>query len=98
MQPTDTDNWDDYLQHISGLDISPKEKMQLLYIVSAILAHFVDQAFGVQTDQITMRSARNNFNGPNDCASICACPENLTAAAVSDGVESDLNPGGSPEP
>jgi hypothetical protein len=80
------ENYGQYLQYISDLDMPIKQKFELLYIVNSILSNFVDQAFGVQTDQITLQSIGN--------ASLCHAtiqshPENQTTDAQSYGVEED---------
>jgi hypothetical protein len=92
------ETYDQYLQYISDLDLSPRQKFELLYIVNAILSYFVDQAFGVQTDQITLQSIGKDFTGSFNHGMISGNPENQTDHALSHGVEPDSNPMGRAEP
>ena len=88
-----------YLHHIVGLDISINDKIILIDIVRSILSHFVDRAFGVQTDQITLQSAgKLGFNEPCDRDAADNHPENQIAQAHSNGLGSDTNPQGPNEP
>ena len=87
-----------YRQYTAGLDISVRELDELIDIVHSIMSYFVDQAFNVQTDQITLRSARNSFNASLGRATIEHHPENQTADVRSKGVEGDSNPLGPTEP
>lgn len=97
--PPNSQNYEQYLQYISDLDISPKQKYELLYIVNSILSYFVDQAFGVQTDQITLHAAgKIGFNTPTDHVTIEHQPEHQTADAQSYGVEGDSCLAGMSEP
>lgn len=94
-----TDSNSPYLQYISNLDISPKEKIELICIVGAILSYFVDQAFGVQTDQITLGSVgKISSAAPHGHATLAYHPDNQTAHARIDGVDSAFNPLGASEP
>lgn len=99
--PNHTDNNEDYgryIQYISSLDISSKEKFELLYIVNSILSYFVDQAFGVLTDQITLASAERSNSNSRRVHDTLGYPETQSAAAKSHGADSDSNPIGPNEP
>lgn len=85
-------NFEQYRQYVASLDLSDQEIDELLDVVHAILSYFVDQAFGVQTDQITLRSASKSFNASLGHATIEHHPENQTADSQGDGVEGDSNP------
>lgn len=88
-----------YLQYISSLDIPSKDKIELICIVGSILSHFVDQAYGVHTDQITLGSiGKERSNAPPDHAIIEYQPAHQTAGAQSDGVEEDSCVPGMREP
>jgi hypothetical protein len=87
-----------YLKYISNIDLSSKQKFELLYVVRSILSHFVDQAFNVQTDQITLQSISNGSNASLGHATIENYPDNQTNDVLSNDVERDSNPIGSTEP
>jgi hypothetical protein len=87
-----------YRHYVSGFDISVEEQNALIDIVHSIMSYFVDQAFCVQTDQITLQSVGKRFGASPDHANAELHFENLTADGPSDGVESDSNPLGPSEP
>ena len=87
-----------YRQYVASLDIPIQEQDALIKIVHSILAHFVDQAFNCQTDQITLHSIGKNFNTPLGHATIANHPATQTAAAQSNGVKGESNPVGPSEP
>lgn len=51
-----TQDMERYLEQVSSIDLPDDKKRELIAIVHSITAHFVDQAFGVQTDQLSLRS------------------------------------------
>lgn len=88
-----------YKKHVEGLDLPPNEMDALIDIVRSILSYFVDQAFGVQTDQITLGSVgRISSTAPLGDATLAHHPDNQTAHARIDGVDSAFNPLGASEP
>lgn len=90
IENTDLNN--PYLQFITDLDISHKEKIELICIVGAILSHFVDHAFGVQTDQITLGSVgKISSAAPPDHVTIEGDPKTQAACVLSNDVESAFN-------
>ena len=93
-----SENYEQYLQYISGLGISAKEKYELLYIVNAIISHFVDQAFGLLPDQMTLQSCGNCFDTSPSHAMLANHPDNRPASAQIDGVEGESNPLGAAAP
>lgn len=101
-RPTLTLNSEDreqYRQYVASLDVPTHEIDALIDIVHSILSYFVDQAFNVQTDQITLQSIGNiSFNAPLGHATIANHPDNQTAHVQGIGVESDSNPVGPTEP
>lgn len=93
------EGYEQYLQYIAELDMPIKEKFELLYIVNSILSYFVDQAFGVQTDQITLESIeRDSSNSRTTHDALEYHPQNQSADVRSDGVASDNNSPRSIEP
>lgn len=97
--PENPDDIEHYLQYISSLDMSIKEKYELLHIVGSILNYFVDQAFNVQTDQITLRCAgKADLNSQPSHAMIGNHLESQTDDAGRYGVRTDSNPAGAGEP
>jgi len=82
-----------YRQHLDNLDLPLHEKDVLIDIVRAIMAHFVDAAFNVKTDQITLNSNGNNFN-----SSLARATLEDVAAVPMDSAEGGANPPGNPEP
>jgi hypothetical protein len=87
-----------YRHCVADLDIPIEEIDTLIDIVHSILSYFVDQAFHVQTDQITLRSGGNGFNASLGHATIEHHPENPTARVEGYGVEGDSKPLGPTEP
>lgn len=87
-----------YKQCLTGLDIPIQEIDELIAIVHSILSYFVDQAFNVQTDQITLQSAGNSFNASLGHATIGQHSETQTFDVPSSGVKGDSNPLGPTEP
>jgi hypothetical protein len=77
-----------YRQCVASLNLPIQQIDELIDIVHSIFSYFVDQAFNVQTDQITLKSlGKSGFNGPLAGATIINHPENRTADAQSDGDE-----------
>ena len=90
VNPEDVDQ---YRQYVSTLDIPIQGQDALICIVYSIMSYFVEQAFEVQTDQITLQYIdKTSFNARRGHVMIANHPENQTANARSDGVESDSNP------
>lgn len=87
-----------YRQCVTDLDLPIEEIDELIDIVHSILSYFVDQAFHVQTDQITLRSSGNGFSASLGHATIENHPENQTAHVQGYGVDGDSNPLGPTEP
>lgn len=105
MKPSDrstfvrsTELQQQYRECLADLDIPTHEIDELIDIVDSIMAYFVDSAFNVQTDQITLRSARSSFNAPLGHGMMSEHPENRTANVRSNGVEKDSNPEGPGKP
>lgn len=97
--PQNSESNNPYLQYIANLDISAKEKLELICIVGSILSYFVDHAFGVTTDQITLGSTgEGRSNAPPDHDTIEHQPDHQTADAQSYGVEEDSCSSGMREP
>ncbi len=65
-----TEYRDKYRECVTGLDMPVEEMDAVIDIVYSIMSYFVDRAFNVQTDQITLRSAGNSFNEPLGHATI----------------------------
>lgn len=60
-----------YRQLVAGIDMPAERKDEIIDIVHAIMAHFVDSAFGVQTDQISLAShKKSRFQTAFDHATI----------------------------
>jgi hypothetical protein len=79
-----------YRQCLSSIDVPLDQKDEMIAIVHAIMSHFVDQAYGVQTDQITLQSAsKSRFQAAFYHASIGNNPTNQIVDAKSNGVEND---------
>ena len=88
-----------YRQYVAGLDVPSHEIDALINIVHAIICYFVDQAFNVQTDQITLESIENSSSKASfDHVRLGTHPENQIAPAKNIGVESDSNSIGPSEP
>lgn len=92
-KPVETsEDYGKYIQYIANLDISSREKYELLYILNSLLSYFVDQAFGVQTDQITLAHVHKTNSISKLVHDILhQHPEILTAHAPSNGLASDSN-------
>ncbi len=94
----DHENYESYLKYIADLDLSIKDKYELLYIVNAVLCHFIDTAFGVQTDQITFQSIdKANSNSQLVHDTLGHHPQNQLVNVHTSGVEGDSSPTGSNE-
>ena len=79
-----------YRQCLSSIDVPMDQKDEMIAIVHAIMSHFVDQAYGVQTDQITLQSAsKSRFQAAFSHASIANNPTNQTVDAKGNGVKND---------
>ncbi len=88
----DPEDRDQYRQYVASLDMPIHEIDAVIDIVLSIMGHFVDTAFHVQTDQITLGSiSKIGFNAQRGHVMI-ENPKNQTAAAESYGVEGDSNP------
>ena len=87
-----------YRQYVADLDIPIGEIDALIDIVHLILPFFVDQAFYVQTDQITLQSSDKDFSASLGGATIEHRPENQSARVKGYGVKGDSNPLGPTEP
>ncbi|MBZ9650171.1 hypothetical protein K9B33_21805 [Sphingobium sp. 3R8] len=98
-QPQMHEDRERYRQYIASLNLPIQEMDTLIDIVHSILSYFVDHAFHVQTDQITLQSVgKINANLLLDRVTIGDNPENQTADARTDGVESAFNQLGTIEP
>jgi len=87
-----------YRQCVSSIEMPINQKDDLINIVHSIMAHFVDQAFGVQTDQITLQSiSQSHLQLAFDHAISEDHPENQTDDAKNHGVETDSNLSGAGE-
>jgi len=51
-----TQDMERYLEKVSSIDLPDDKKRELIAIVHSITSHFVDQAYGVQTDQLSLKS------------------------------------------
>lgn len=79
-----------YRQCLSSVDASMDQKDEMIAIVYAIMSHFVDQAYGVQTDQITLQSAsKSRFQAAFQRANIGFIPQNQIVDAKNNGGEND---------
>lgn len=87
----DPEHLQQYRDCVAGLDIPEHEIDELIGIVISIMGFFVDSAFNVQTDQITLRSAGNGFNAPLGRDTIPNHPENQSTHARGEGGEGDSN-------
>lgn len=87
----DEEHYQQYRECVAGLNIPEHEVNELIEIVLSIMSFFVDSAFGVQTDQITLRSANNSFNASLGHDTIHTHLENQSMDARGDGVEGDSN-------
>ena len=94
----DEEHYQQYRDCVAGLDIPEREANELIEIVFSIMSFFVDSAFGVQTDQITLSSAKNSFNTPFGHDTIHTQLKNQSTDARRDGVEGDSNQQGPAEP
>ncbi len=66
------------------------EKDELIGIVHSIMAHFVDSAFGVQTDQISMDSRKKSrFQTAFNRARIGTNPEHETVDPLAGSARND---------
>lgn len=81
-----------YLQYVTSIDINTEDKHALIDIVHAILSYFVDQAFCMQTDQITLWSnGKINFNSIAGGATVEPHPQNLSVEAEHSGPHEESN-------
>lgn len=89
-----------YREHVASLDLPIQEMDALINIVHSILSYFVDQAFNVQTDQITLQSVgKISLNMPTiDHVTNGNHYENQTVDARVYGAESDASPLGASQP
>jgi hypothetical protein len=96
-EPTDSNKQrNQYREFVSSLDIPVQDIDAMIDIVHDILCYFVDRAFNVHSDQITLGIARGmSFAAPSGYAMIEHHPDNRSSDAPSDGVDRDSNPRGS---
>ena len=84
---------------ISSIDVPVKEKEEVAKIIHSMMAHFVDSAFGVQTDQITLQYAlKSHFQAAFDHANFGEIPKNQTTDAKIIGLKTDSSIRGPSEP
>lgn len=95
---TSLEDLEQYRQCVADLDLPIETMDELIAIVHVVLSHFVDQAFNVQTDQITLQSISRCFNVSPDHATIEHHHEHRTADVRGQDVEGDSNPLGPTEP
>ena len=50
-----------YLEHVSSIDLSDIQKIELISIIYAISSHFVDHAHGLQSDNLAMNSRQTSY-------------------------------------
>ncbi len=97
--PDNLENLEQYRLYASDLNMPIEHVDDLIGIVHAVLSYFVDQAFQVQTDQITLGSiGKGRSNAMPDHDTIEAHPEHQTAHVQCNGAEEDSKPEGSSEP
>jgi len=96
--PIHPERYEHYRRCVGGLDIPLEEIDELIGIVHSIMSHFVDAAFGVQTDQITVQSCGKHVDRLPGHGRLSQHPENQTASVQGDGAEGDSNPLGPSEP
>ncbi|WP_288806319.1 hypothetical protein [uncultured Novosphingobium sp.] len=81
-----------YLERVSSIDLSAERKCELIAIVHSITAHFVDQAFGVQTDQLSLKSQwKSRFEVDSRHANKMAIPTIEPSALPLQGPGNDSN-------
>jgi hypothetical protein len=81
---------DRYRQLVAGIDMPDKQKDELIDIVHALMAHFVDSAFGVQTDHISLESRKKSrFHAAFDHARIGTNPEHETVDPLTGSARND---------
>lgn len=79
-----------YRQCLLGIDAPEDRKDELINIVHSIMSFFIDQAFGVQTDQITLESKnKSRFQAAFDRARIPTNPDNQPIDLKQEGARND---------
>ncbi|WP_155006336.1 hypothetical protein [Sphingomonas hengshuiensis] len=79
MSVISTQDMEQYRQLVAGINLSVERKDELICIVHSIMSHFVDSAFGVQTDQISLAAGqKSRFQAAFERANIQANPEHET--------------------
>lgn len=75
MSHISAQDMDRYLEQVSNINLSSDRKRELITIVHSITSHFVDQAFGVQTDQLSLKAqCKSHFNAKSEHAKNIAIP------------------------
>jgi len=83
-----------YLAHVASIDLPAQQKAELIGIVHAIMSHFVDQAFGVQTDQISIESRqKSRFQADSGHDNVRNIPQIGFASTPSPGASEDSSLG-----
>jgi hypothetical protein len=96
--PVDAECVEQYRRCVVDIDLPNEEIDALIGIVHSILSFFVDQAFGVLTDQITLRSIGSAFSSSLGHATIKDHLETQSARVKGYGVKGDSDPLGPTEP
>lgn len=87
-----TQDMERYLEQVSSIDLSDDKKRELITIVHSITSHFVDQAFGVQTDQLSLNSQwKSRFEADSVRANNMAIPTIEPSALHLQGPGDDSN-------
>lgn len=90
MSLISTQDMERYRQCVDSIDAPIQQKDELIDIVHSIMSYFVDQAFGVQTDQITLQSAsKSRFQAAFDRARVGNNLQNQIVDAKNNGVKID---------
>ena len=95
-----TQDMERYRLCVASIEVPIHQKDEMINIVHSIMSYFVDHAYGVQTDQITLQSvSKSRFQAAFDRARIASNPENQHVdAALYIGVNSDSSFRGPDEP
>lgn len=90
---------DQYLQYIADLDLTTKQKYELLLIVHGLIAFCIDAAFSAADGQITWGQLdTSSFSAPLAYDTFGTDPETRTALPRRNGGKSDSSPIGATEP
>ena len=81
--PENAERLEEYRRCVASFEMPIQNIDEMIDIVHSILSYFVDQAFNVQTDQITLQSIK---------------PDIQNSSAQRDHVGKDSNPTGKSEP